>query len=555
MRTILNSPFYQSARNQKIIVAIFFGLFLVVGLGVFKDYGINFDEHWCRENGVVNAKYIAKKLAPSLLEGNRYCPECKDLEGYSDADHGPIFELVPTFFEWAFNIRDLRPAFLLRHLTIFLLYWLSCWFFYLILQERFRKPLLSLLGVAILILSPRIFAESFFNSKDLPFLSMSVISIYTLLRYLKNPSVKTVIWHALACALAIDMRLLGLIFPALTLGFSILDLNIFRKDGRQAGKTFGLLFLYLALLLGFVILFWPYLWNKPFVKIPFLLQKTSQYPWPANMLYNGTPIKATNLPWHYLPNWFFITTPIGYTLLFLTGLVYILIRFFKNKFLFYRDAWERQDLILAGVFVIPVMAAIILKLVLYDAWRHMYFIYPAFVYVAVVGFYTLYQRFSTVRNVRNARLLRNGLVAILLAYMATMAFWIIKNHPHQNVFFSIYKDDSVRQKFELDYWGLSYKQGLEFVLQDTDKPVIKVMISTLPGVTNQFIIPKEERKRLQYVQTVAEADYFLTDYRWHPTDYPLKEEALKIKVDDIKIFSVFRLDSLSDYDTKYFFTY
>ena len=38
-------------------------------------------------------------------------------------------------------------------------------------------------------------------------------------------------------------------------------------------------------------------------------------------------------------------------------------------------------------------------------------------------------------------------------------------------------------------------------------------------------------------------DRFLTEYRWHPGDFPFKEEVLQIKVDDIKIFSVFRLDS------------
>ena len=88
------------------------------------------------------------------------------------------------------------------------------------------------------------------------------------------------------------------------------------------------------------------------------------------------------------------------------------------------------------------------------------------------------------------------------------------------------------------------EQGLEFIVNDTDKAQIKVYPANLPGQTNQFMLPPEQRARLVYVDSMAEADYFLTEYRWHPQDYPLKEEVLQIKVDDIKIFSVFRIDTV-----------
>lgn len=537
------------------LVLVFFGLFLALGLSLYKDYGIYFDDHWCRENGVVNAKFIANKVAPDFFEVNRWCPDCIGLEEYSDADHGPIFELVPTILEWLMGPLDLQLAFQMRHLCVFLFFILSCGFFYQILQERFRKPWLGLLGVLLLILSPRIFAESFYNSKDLPFLSISIICVYTLLQYFKKPSFKTIFWHALACGLAIDMRLLGLTFPALTLGFSVLELKVFRKDGNKPGRTFLLLFFYLVVLLAFIIAFWPYLWNKPFVKIPFLLDKTSQYPWMRKMLYQGQAIPATNLPWHYLPVWFFITTPVGYSILFLIGLVTVIKQFISSRFYFYRNAAERQDLILAAIFAIPMLATIILKLVLYDSWRHMYFIYPAFIYVAVLGFYSVYERLDNLRNGQSANLLRNVWPALLVFYLGSLAFWMIRNHPHQNVYFSIYSSDKIRQQYELDYWGLAYKQGLEFVIKDSDKPQIKVYPANLPGRTNQYMLPPEQRKRLVYVDKMEDADYFLTEYRWHPKDYPLKEEALQIKVDDIKIFSVFRLDTVYHYTDKELFEY
>ena len=69
------------------------------------------------------------------------------------------------------------------------------------------------------------------------------------------------------------------------------------------------------------------------------------------------------------------------------------------------------------------------------------------------------------------------------------------------------------------------------------------------------MLPPEQRARLVYVDSMAEADYFLTEYRWHPQDYPLKEEVLQIKVDDIKIFSVFRLDSAYNLGPKELFLF
>jgi hypothetical protein len=248
------------------------------------------------------------------------------------------------------------------------------------------------------------------------------------------------------------------------------------------------------------------------------------------------------LPWHYLPTWFFITTPVLYSVLFMLGLLFLVRQTFIPRFSLYRNLQEQQDWIMAGLFLIPVFAAILLNLVLYDGWRHLYFIYPPFIYVAVSGLHALYQKLSSLPNKQTSKLLQTGLIAVLLFYIGSIAFWMVKNHPHQNVYFSIYKDDSVRQKFELDYWGLAYKQGLEFVVKDSDMPAINVYVANLPGRTNQYSLPPEQRKRLVYVDHISKADYFLTEYRWHPKDYPLEKEVYQIKVDDIKIFSVFKLD-------------
>ena len=45
---------------------------------------------------------------------------------------------------------------------------------------------------------------------------------------------------------------------------------------------------------------------------------------------------------------------------------------------------------------------------------------------------------------------------------------MIRNHPFQNVYFNNFlshDEQYLRKNFEMDYWGTSYKQALEYVLK------------------------------------------------------------------------------------------
>ena len=69
----------------------------------------------------------------------------------------------------------------------------------------------------MIFLSPRIFANSFYNNKDIIFLSFFIFSIYFAFRLIDKPSNKNIILSALFCALAIDIRLVAVILPAVLL--------------------------------------------------------------------------------------------------------------------------------------------------------------------------------------------------------------------------------------------------------------------------------------------------------------------------------------------------
>ena len=66
----------------------------------------------------------------------------------------------------------------LRHILVFLYFFIGLIFFYKILLNRFKNETIALLGVILLFITPRIFCDSFQNTKDIIFLTFIIISTY-----------------------------------------------------------------------------------------------------------------------------------------------------------------------------------------------------------------------------------------------------------------------------------------------------------------------------------------------------------------------------------------
>ncbi|MFB0526329.1 MAG: glycosyltransferase family 39 protein [bacterium] len=163
----------------------------------------------------------------------------------------------------------------MRHLVTFLLFYTSVLFFYRLCKYRFGSWKIGLLGSLFLILSPRIFAHSFYNSKDIACLAMFIISIYTLLKYLDKKNLSTATFHVLTCALLIDIRIVGIIVPFLTFIFLIADLLVIKRiEGKRIMVSF---LIYMFLLIFSTILFWPVLWKNPFYHFISAFKEMSRY--------------------------------------------------------------------------------------------------------------------------------------------------------------------------------------------------------------------------------------------------------------------------------------
>jgi len=510
------------ARGIKL--AFFVALF-VLGLVLYRDYGLHWDTDAQIEIGKVNFAYVFEGDSSLLNFDNRY--------------YGPIFELLLHILTRGMPLRQVH---LTRHLCTFLVFFGGVYAFYELTRRITGKWQLGILGAFFLVASPRVFADAFYNSKDVPFMAVFIVGALSLDHYLDDKSFRSAAVHALASALLIALRIPGLLIVGLTLAFLILEI-LFHCGPLPRLKWAATGLFYLVLTLALVVLFWPVLWHDPLRELVNAFQHMSHYPWLGGvMLYRAQFVEATALPWHYILVWMLITIPLVYSFWFTAGglrTAYVLA--FHPGALFTPE--KRRFLMVWGWFLAPVVIVILLHSTLYDGWRQLFFVYPPFLLLTVMG----------IQAALNLRLPRvSPRLAAAVVGLATIAGlldplgFMLRYHPNQNVYFNLLAGETMREvkaKYELDYWGVSYRQGLEFILENDPSPEIRVAVANSPGRINAAILTEAQRKRLVFVREPEEAQYFLTNYRYHPRPYDYKDEVFSVKIKDASILSVFRMST------------
>lgn len=530
-----------SQYSRKIWVSFFFLAFLAIGLNIYFDYGVSWDEPVSRNNGMVSLKYVGEYVAPDFIERDNTLKQYPPLGEYFDKDYGVAFDLPLALLERLLALNDSTIIYLFRHLVTFLVFVAGVFAVYKLAARRFNDWRLGLLAALFLILSPRLFAESFYNGKDVVFMALFAITLNTTVLFIRQPTIQMACWHALATAILIDVRIMGVILPVATIIMVLLKLG---RSEVSLRSILSPLFIYLFLSVLLVVVFWPYLWSDPWGNFVQAFVNMSKFRWQYSVLYLGQSIDATELPWHYIPVWLSITTPIAYTLLFFIGAISILLTLISRRWSLWQGEEEWQDLLFLGLFISPIISVIVLDSVLYDGWRQMYFIYPAFILVALRGWVTLFKW-----QVIQPPFAWSALVGLsTLLIFLSISVWMIHAHPFQNVYFNVLAGREVKTKFDVDYWGLSSRQALQYIVDHDNRSIITVWAgSFLPLKNGTLLLAPDDRERLTVVNMQDSADYIVTQYRQNLTDYsaigiPYKT-FYQINVDDEAIISVFKRES------------
>ncbi len=483
---------------KKYLEYILLLLFSSIGIFTYKNYGFAWDEWEQRNIGEVCYKYI--------FNNDLYYLE------YGARDHGAIFELFLLVIEKSLHITEFRETYMMRHLVTHLFFLLSAFYFFKLIDLKYHNKTLATLGFLLLVLNPTIYGHSFFNSKDIPFLSLFIICFYQFAIAFKEKKYYQFILLALFSGLLINIRIMGILFVAFVIGFILLDLFIYKREKGTAKKHGFLLIIFFITTIIITILTWPLLWHNPLQNFIYAFTNLSSYPWDGTTLFKGEFISAQKLNWDYIPTWFCINTPIIYLLLGFSGLVLFLIKLIHNLKEFNLKGIDKNNLLYLFSFLVPVCVVIVLHSVLYDTWRHLFYIYPAFIMLAI---YFINYCFTTKFKL--------AITGVSIFSIASVSIFIITNFPFHHVYFnqfvSLHKDEYIRKNFEQDYWGVSYNKALEYILENDTSNQIKISADNPTIMPNASMLFENQKNRILFVDSVYKSDYFVATYRWHPKDY------------------------------------
>ena len=138
-------------------------------------------------------------------------------------EYGVFFDLIAAFIENQFNLKNFQDIYYARHLLNFFFFFLSSICFFYLIKYRFKNNYLPLVGVLFYVTSPRIFAESFYNCKDIIFMCLIVFSIFFGLKVLKDYKIKNIILFSFFAALSTSVRSMGIFLIFLLIIFFIFE--------------------------------------------------------------------------------------------------------------------------------------------------------------------------------------------------------------------------------------------------------------------------------------------------------------------------------------------
>ena len=459
------------------------------GVAGAPDYGLANDQLTQHRVGKFTVEYVLGQSENLLRHNHRY--------------YGAAFEVALLAVERTLGFTDDQHVFLSRYILSHAFFLVGAFACYLLAGRLFRSRLLPMFAMLFFLCHPRLFGHSFFNSKDTPFLSMYLIALLLAHSALRSGSTRAY------AGLGAWLGLIGSIRPVAFLLVVLVPLvhivDFVRGSGRERMRLLMSAGVLASAAIVAVFLALPYVWRDPLPHFAEWLGLMLNHTHVVDSLFLGELISTDDRPWSYVPVWFSITTPPVVTVLALLGAAAFGVRLCRKR----HDGRSAAPcgfwFLLAMSVLVPVVVATLLVGNLYNGWRHLYFVYGPVCLFACAGI-------AWLRETAGDRLASLS-VAVAAVGLAPVVCWIALLHPHEHSYFNFLVDrktpERLRTQFDMNYWAVSHKEALEFLLRTHPDGFIPVAGTVAQSIR---VLPKNDRDRI--VRSQEFSAYLATDHRY-----------------------------------------
>ena len=423
----------------------------VVALLTFRDYGLSWDEYAHSEYGALLLEFYASGLRDqrALSWVNLYY-------------YGGGFDLLAALAGKAlpftlFETRRLMGA-ADGILGLFVAWRIG---------RRIGGPRAGFIALILLAVCPLYYGHMFMNPKDSPFAVAMTIFLLGLVRAFEaypRVSIAATALVGTGFGLSIGSRIMGAfgVVAALAALALIVAVEARAQGIRSASARLGhfVLALVPAMLLGYVVmaLVWP--WSvvdplNPWRAVEFF-SRFFEKPWEE--LFDGRLISVPDMPRSYVPTLFALKLPAILSVLGFGGAIGALVAASRRSVAVNRRA---VFLLVALAALLPLAVTIALRPAMYNGIRHFVFVLPP---LAVLGGLAAVHLIDIASRAFRFAPVAAGLVLAVGAGIPVVE--MIRLHPYEYTHFNRLSGGvaHARERYMLDYWGLSFKQASQALL-------------------------------------------------------------------------------------------
>jgi hypothetical protein len=174
-----------------------------------------------------------------------------------------------------------------------------------------------------------------------------------------------------------------------------------------------------------------------------------------------------------------------------------------------KEFWKKSEniMIFAGTissFFLMLYAALS-GAVVYNSWRHFYFCFTGVLFAIIFLFKKIEEEEFFVPKGKQIG------IALFSIYFVLTIGGLIMNHPHQYAYFNIAAGTDVQERYEIDYWCVSYEDILtdlvEFNFDEKTEVRTFDYVSGQPLYTTYVTLPNETQEYLEILPLDSDLQY------------------------------------------------